>query len=172
MPLQTFTPQQQALIDVWEEHTRSEFETKSVDATLATMTNNPQLHNIPTMKTADGLEAVREFYTHSFIHSMPSDTNITLISRTVGNEQIVDEMIFKFTHDVRMDWILPDTPPTGKAVEIPMVVIIGFRENKVAHEHIYWDQASVLVQVELLDPNTLPITGVESAKHLLKHIGN
>lgn len=170
--IQTFSPEQQVLIDIWEAHIHAEFEAKSVDATLATMIESAHLNNIPTMKTADGLDAIREFYSHSFIKSIPPDTEITLISRTVGQHQLVDEQIFKCTHSQQMDWLLPNIPPTGKMIEIPMVVIIGFRENKVAHEHIYWDQASVLVQVGLLDSNGLPITGAESAAYLLKQTGN
>jgi len=118
------------------------------------------------------IKAIREFYTHSFVHHIPSDTEVTLISRTVGQHQLVDEQIFKCTHSVQMNWLLPNIPPTGKTIELPMVLIIAFRENKVVHEHLYWDQASLLVQVGLLDPRGLPITGAESAQHLLKQAGN
>jgi carboxymethylenebutenolidase len=76
-------------------------------------------------------------------------------------------MVFKFTHTIPMDWILPGIPPTGKRVEVPLVAIIRFRDRKLAHEHIYWDQASVLVQIGLLDPAKLPVVGVESAKKVL-----
>jgi len=76
-------------------------------------------------------------------------------------------MIFKFTHTVRMDWMLPGVAPTGKRVEIPLVAIVRFRDNKLAHEHIYWDQASLLVQLGLLDQNTLPVAGIESARKVL-----
>ncbi len=66
-----------------------------------------------------------------------------------------------------MDWMLPGVPPTGKRVEIPIVVVVGFRDGKIASEHIYWDQASVLVQVGLLDPDTLPVAGSENARKML-----
>jgi len=89
---------------------------------------------------------------------------MTPISRTIGNDQVVDEMVFKFAHTIRMDWMLPGLAPTGKRVEVPLVAIVRFREGKLAHEHIYWDQASALVQLGLLDPSTLPIAGVESAR--------
>jgi carboxymethylenebutenolidase len=98
---------------------------------------------------------------------MPPDTEVTPVSRTTGADQLVDEMIFKFTHTVRMDWMLPGIPPTGKRVEVPLVAIVRFRGNKLAHEHIYWDQASVLVQLGLLDPATLPVAGIESARKVL-----
>jgi len=95
------------------------------------------------------------------------DTEMTPVSRTVGEDQLVDEMIFKFTHTIRMDWILPGIPPTGKHVEVPLVAIVRFRDGKLAHEHIYWDQASVLVQIGLLDPSKLPVAGVQAARKVL-----
>jgi carboxymethylenebutenolidase len=52
-------------------------------------------------------------------------------------------------------------------VEIPTVAIVQFKEDKLVHEHIYWDQASVLVQIGLLDPEGLPIAGVETARKVL-----
>jgi carboxymethylenebutenolidase len=66
-----------------------------------------------------------------------------------------------------MDWMLPGIAPTGKRVQVPLVVIVYFRDGKLAHEHIYWDQASVLVQLGLIDPSTLPVAGVESARKVL-----
>jgi carboxymethylenebutenolidase len=73
-------------------------------------------------------------------------------------------MIFRFTHTIKMDWMLPGVEPTGKRVEVPLVAIVKLRGDKLAHEHIYWDQASVLVQLGLLDAGELPVAGVESAK--------
>jgi carboxymethylenebutenolidase len=111
-----------------------------------------------------GKPGVREFYSQYFIPQNPPDTELTPISRTIGTDQLVDEMVLKFTHTVRMDWMLPGIAPTLKRVEVPVVAIIRFRDGKLAHEHIYWDQASVLVQVGLLDPGTLPVVGVDSAR--------
>src|SRR6202163_1269590 len=98
---------------------------------------------------------------------MPPDTEMTPVSRTIGEDQLVDEMVFKFTHTIRMDWMLPAIPPTGKRVEVPLVAIVRFRDGKLAHEHIYWDQASVLVQIGLIDPAKLPVAGVATAKKLV-----
>jgi carboxymethylenebutenolidase len=98
---------------------------------------------------------------------MPPDTEMTAISRTIGNDQLVDEMVFKFTHTIRMDWMLPGIDPTGRRVEVPLVAIVRFKEGKLAHEHIYWDQASVLVQLGLLDASALPVAGIESARKAL-----
>ena len=98
---------------------------------------------------------------------MPPDTEMTAVSRTIGKDQLVDEMVFKFTHTIPMDWMLPGVAPTGKRVEVPLVAIVRFREGKLAHEHIYWDQASVLVQVGLIDAANLPVAGVETARKVL-----
>ena len=88
------------------------------------------------------------------------------VSRTIGQGRVVDEMIMRFTHTIRMDWLLPGIAPTSKRVEMPFVVIVQFEGDKLAHEHLYWDQASVLVQVGLLD-RTLPVLGGETAAQVL-----
>lgn len=128
-----------------------------------------------------GVVSVKEFYAKYFIPTMPPDTKTVLISRTVGNESIVDEMIFSCTHSQKMDWFLPGVEPTGKYVEVPLVAIVKFEEvddpkskrkvMKVAHEHIYWDQASVLVQIGLLDPEGLPVEGIKQAAKLVNPRG-
>ena len=159
----TLSPAQQKLKEVWEEHMKCEFATKSVDDTMATMIEGGHINHVPTMTGGQGLKAIRDFYTRFFIPQMPPDTKTTPISRTIGETQIVDEMIFEFTHTVPMDWMLPGIAPTGKRVEVALVAIIGFRKGKVSHEHIYWDQASVLVQLGLLDASRLPVAGRESA---------
>jgi carboxymethylenebutenolidase len=162
-PDSTLSPAQQKLKEVWEEHMKGEFATKSVDDTMATMIEGGHINHVPTMTGGQGLKAIRDFYTRFFIPQMPPDTKTTPVSRTIGDTQIVDEMIFEFTHTVPMDWMLPGIAPKGKRVEVALVAIIGFREGKVSHEHIYWDQASVLVQLGLLDASRLPVAGRESA---------
>ena len=161
------TAAQEALCDLWEEHIRCEFSSPSTENTLATMVVNAYVNHIPVLTGGVGREELREFYSRRFIPQMPPDTEMTPISRTIGNDQLVDEMVFKFTHTIRMDWMLPGVAPTGKRVEIPLVVIVRFREDKLAHEHIYWDQASVLVQLGLLEAGTLPVMGVETARKAL-----
>ena len=59
--------------------------------------------------------------------------------------------------------MLPGVPPTNRRVEIPLVAIVRFRDGKLAHEHIYWDQASVLKQIGLLHDSSLPVYGAETA---------
>jgi SnoaL-like polyketide cyclase. len=158
---------QETLRQLWEEHVQYEFSTRNTDDTLATMVDDAYVNHIPVLTGGVGRDELREFYSNRFIPQMPPDTEMTPVSRTIGEDQLVDEMVFKFTHTIRMDWMLPGVAPTGKHVEVPLVAIVRFREGKLAHEHIYWDQASVLVQIGLIDPAKLPVAGVESARKVL-----
>lgn len=155
------------LVALWEEHIRHEFDTRDVPATMATMVAEPYVNHIPTLTGGVGQSQLARFYRYHFVHQNPEDMKITSISRTVGSTQVVDEFIMSFTHDTEIDWLLPGVKPTGKYVEIPMLGVIQFRGPKLCHEHIYWDQASVLVQIGLLNPEGLPVAGVETAKKLL-----
>ena len=156
-----------SLSELWEEHVRHEFATRNTEDTLATMVEDAYVNHIPVLTGGVGRDELREFYSERFIPQMPPDTEMIPVSRTIGNDQLVDEMIFKFTHTIRMDWMLPGVAPTRRRVEVPLVAIVQFRDGKLAHEHIYWDQASVLVQLGLLDPNNLPVAGVETARKAL-----
>ncbi len=160
------TPAEQSLTDIWEKHLGDEFTTRDTNATLDTMVPDAYVNHIPVLTGGVGLEQLREFYSQHFIPKMPPDTKIVPISRTIGAERLVDEMIFQFTHTIEMDWMLPGIAPTGKRVECPLVVIVHFRDGKLANEHIYWDQATVLVQIGVLDASKLPVAGVETARKL------
>ncbi|MBW4571951.1 MAG: ester cyclase [Tolypothrix carrinoi HA7290-LM1] len=166
--LQTkLTPAQEVLQALWEEHLADEFATRDTEATLATMVPDAYVNSIPVMTGGVGLDQLREFYSKHFIPQMPFDTELIPVSRTIGTDRLVDEMVLKFTHTIRMDWMLPGLAPTGKRVEVAVVAIVRFRDGKLAHEHIYWDQASVLVQLGLIDTNSLPVVGAESAEKVL-----
>jgi len=154
----------QDLVALWEAHCRYEFETRDVNATMATMVAEPYVNHIPVMTGGVGHVQLKRFYKYHFIGVNPPDFRLTPISRTVGAGCIVDEFIMHFTHTMEMDWMLPNVPPTGKTVEVPTVAIVQFEGDQLVHEHIYWDQASVLVQVGLLDPAGLPVAGVETAR--------
>src|SRR6201989_158098 len=151
------------LVALWEAHCRHEFETRDVDATMATMVAQPYVNHVPTMTGGVGHDQLKRFYKYHFIGANPPDTSMQLISRTVGENSLVDELLFSFTHTSEIDWMLPGIAPTGRKVEIPLVAIVRFVDGKVAHAHIYWDQASVLVQIGKLDPKGLPVAGAESA---------
>jgi carboxymethylenebutenolidase len=153
---------------VLDAHTEAEFETRDIDATMATMNDAPHVTHVPTMTGGKGTHAVKSFYETWFIGKWPQDTVFAPLSRTVGMSQVVDEVIISFTHDCEMPALLPGVKPTGRKVVIPFVVVVGFDETgKIAHEHIYWDQASMLVQLGLIDPASLPVTGREQAARLL-----
>ncbi|HEV2099806.1 MAG TPA: dienelactone hydrolase family protein [Stellaceae bacterium] len=151
---------------LWEAHTTYEFATRDVEATMRTMVADPYVNHVPVITGGVGARDLARFYANHFIPTCPKDINMVPISRTVGADRVVDEMVLSFTHDVEIDWMLPGVPPTGRRVEIPLVAIVGFRGDKLYHEHIYWDQASVLVQIGLLDPTGLPVAGVETAEKL------
>jgi carboxymethylenebutenolidase len=155
------------LSELWQEHTAHEFGTKDTEATLATMVEDAYVNHVPVMTGGYGKDQLRAFYSHDFIPRMPPDTTLTPVSRTVGTDQLVDEMIFAFTHSEEMPWMLPGVPPTHKRVEIALVAIVKFRDGKLAHEHIYWDQASVLKQIGLITDPALPVFGVETARKVL-----
>jgi len=161
------SPAQETLRKLWEQHVQFEFSTRNTEDTLATMVEDAYVNHIPVLTGGVGRDELREFYSKRFIPHMPPDTEMTPVSRTIGEDQLVDEMVFKFTHTIPMDWMLPGVAPTGKRVEVPLVAIVRFRDDKLAHEHIYWDQASVLVQIGLIDASKLPVAGVESAHKVL-----
>jgi len=152
---------------LFDRHIAREFVDHDVDATMQTMVPEPYVYNVPNAIGGFGGQGVRRFYSEHFINQIPKDAKVTPISRTVGKDQVVDELIVSFTHDAQGDYLLPRVPPTGRQVELPHVVVMRFENGKIAHEHIWWDQASLLVQVGSLNPAGLPVLGVEQARKLL-----
>ena len=153
---------------LFDRHIAREFADHDVNAAMETMIPEPYVHCVPIMTGGFGAQGVRRFYSEHFINQIPKDATVTPISRTIGKDQVVDEFIISFTHDTRWDYLLPGIPPTGKRVELPHVVVMKFENGKIAHEHVWWDQATLLVQVGLLDPAKLPVAGVEQARKLLR----
>ena len=163
------TAAQQSLSDLWDEHVRSEFATKDAVAAIDTMVRDAYVNHVPVLTGGVGRDQLKDFYSNHFIPHMPADVEVVPVSRTIGSDRLVDEMILRFTHSIEMDWMLPGVAPTGKRVECATVAIVTFRDGKLFSEHIYWDQASVLVQLGLLDPSMLPITGVATARKVADH---
>ena len=157
---------EETLSKVWDQHVGAEFAAHNADQAVATMTAQAYVNEIPLMIGGRGQNEVRDFYANHFVSQIPPDTEISRVSRTIGEGRVVDELIVSFTHSIRLDWILPGIPPTGKRVEVPVVAIIQFEGEKIAHEHLYWDQASVLVQIGLLN-RSLPVRGGEIAAQVL-----
>jgi carboxymethylenebutenolidase len=152
---------------IFDEHVRAEFELRDADAAVATMTDDPYLNHVPVATGASGRVALHDFYRDFFIPSWAADTAVEPISRTVGDGLVVDELRVRFTHSRPLPFMLPGVSPTGRRVELPHVVVVGFEYGKVAYEHVYWDQATLLVQLGLLDPATVPALGVEQARKVL-----
>ena len=164
-----YTPDEQRLADRWQAHMDSEFADRDAAAAVGTMTAAAYCNHGPVLTGGTGAEQMLAFYRDHFIPRMPADMRMERISRTVGQRRVIDEQVIRFTHDVEMDWMLPGVPPTGRpVVEAVFVVIVQFDDDgKIAYEHIYWDQATVLVQLGLLDPAALPVAGAEAARKAL-----
>ncbi|PYI00616.1 dienelactone hydrolase [Aspergillus sclerotiicarbonarius CBS 121057] len=141
---------------IWEEHTKFEFEIRSVEATMETMVQEPYVNHIPTLTGGIGREKLAEFYAKHFIFCNPGDMEMEVVSRTVGIDRVVDEFVLGFTHDRVVDWLIPGIPPTGKRLRIPFMAVVNIRGDRLYHEHITWDQLTVLVQLGLV-PEYLPI---------------
>jgi len=152
--------------ELFDAHIAAEFQDKDATRTMATMSAEPVVYHVPVITGGRGRDEVEMFYREHFIPTWPDDVTITPLSRTVQDDRVVDEFIVEFTHTRVMDFWLPGIAPTGRFVSLPHVVVMSFEGNKVASEHIYWDQASLLVQVGLLDPTGLPVTGAEQAAGL------
>ena len=161
------TPYQQTMLATWQQHTCAEFVLKDADAALATMTENPYVLAIPSGTGGMGRIGVREFYARQFLPNIPPDFDLTSLSQTFGYHRIVEEFVIRFTHTLEMDWMLPGVPATGRRVEFALVGIVQFDAGKVAHEHLYWDQATVLSQLGVLE-HPAAAAGVGSAAQLLK----
>lgn len=159
--------EQEEMVALFQRHVDAEL-AGDLETTMATMTDDPHLNHVASMAGGVGRDGVRAFYRDHLVGKFfPPDVKMTNVSRTVGHDQVVEELVISFTHTTPVDWILPGVPPTGKRVEVAVVVIVGVKDGKISHEHIYWDQASVLVQVGLLDPKGLPVAGVETGRKLL-----
>lgn len=154
---------------LWDDHLRAKFSGKDTAvAMFGTLSPGATVLHIPTLTGATGEHALRRFYQEFFLPGVPPSLRITLVSRTVGVDKIVDEVVLAFRHTCEIPWMLPGVPATDREVEVPIVVVVTVRAGKLVREHVYWDQASVLVQVGLLQKGTLPVVGVEAAKKVLE----
>jgi carboxymethylenebutenolidase len=162
-----FTREERRLIELWERHMRFEFTDRDAAATVDTMSDNNYVNHVPVMTGGRGRQEMLDFYGRHFIPKMPADIRLTPVCRTVGQGRVVDEIVLSFTHDIEMDWMLPGVPPTGRRVEVPFVVVVQLANEEIVCERIYWDQASALVQIGLLDPARLPVAGAETARKAL-----
>lgn len=165
--MKTLTAAQQAMLELFQKHVNAEL-AGDLETTMATMTDNPHLTNVALITGGVGREGVRNFYANHLVGKFfPPDVEMIGVSQTIGDDQIVDELVIRFTHTTVIEWMLPGVAPTGKKVEMAVAVIVKVENGKIAHEHIYWDQASVLAQLGLIDPKGLPIAGAAGARKIL-----
>ena len=167
LDMKQLTPEQLAMVELWEAHLQAEFQDKDAVAACNCMVAHPYVNHIPVLTGGSGRAQLEHFYGRYFSPSVPPDMEMVPISRTVGQNRIVDEFVIRFTHTVEIDWLLPGVPPTGRRVELVTVVVVSFKSGKIHHEHIHWDQASALVQLGLLDPTNLPVSGADAARKAL-----
>lgn len=160
-------PDQAAMLETFERHMAAEL-AGDLETTMATMTADPFVNHVPVRTGGAGRQGVRDFYANHLVgRFFPPDVAVQPVSRTVGASCVVEELVISFTHTAPVDWMLPGVAPTGRRVEAAVAVVVGFAGGKIAFERIYWDQASVLVQLGLLDPTGLPVSGAESARKVL-----
>ncbi|GMH67928.1 hypothetical protein TrST_g4172 [Triparma strigata] len=161
----TMTDRSLTLVNIWEQHTACEFDPniKSVECTMDTMTSDPIVNHVPTMIGGVGYEEVENFYRQNFIFTNP-DMNIDLVSRTVGTDSLVDEMVIEFEHVSVVDWLAPSVEPSFKTIRFPLVAIVAFAGDKISSEHLYFDQAGVLLQMGVIDASVGDVTGAEQAE--------
>ena len=163
----SLTLKQQTMLATWQQHTLAEFGLKDADAALATMTENPYVLCVASGRGGVGRAGVREFYAHQFLTSIPRDFELESLSQSFSDDRIVEELVARFTHTLDMGWMLPDVPPTQRKVEVALVGLIQFQADKIAREHLYWDQATVLSQLGVVS-HQAAAAGVGSAARLRK----
>lgn len=132
---------------LWDEHIKGEFMTKDTDLSLSTMVEDASVITVPTGWGGKGKAALRPLYRDEFIPSIPPSWTHTTKNVVATDDCIVEEACINLVHTQQMDWFLPGIPPTNKPIEFDIVLIVQFRDGKMAAERIYWDQASVLRQV-------------------------
>ena len=126
---------------------------------LSTMTDNPYVLCVPVGTGGHGADGVRRFYGEEFFRGIPADTKTTTVAQTIAGNVVIDEWVVSFTHDVPMEWMLPGIAPTGRSAELAMITVISFEDGKSASERLYWDHATWLAQLGVIDPATPPCAG-------------
>jgi carboxymethylenebutenolidase len=163
----TISSDKEKMLSVWQQHMNAEFVLKDADAALATMTDHPYVFLVGLGVARVGRTAVREFYANTFIPEIPADFEVNSLSLTIDGDRLVEEMVGRFTHTIKTDWILPGVRPTHRRIEISAVAVVGFEAGKIAYERLYWDHAAVLAQAGIVD-HPMAVAGVAAAARLLR----
>jgi carboxymethylenebutenolidase len=154
-------------VALFEEHVRHEFVTRDVDATMATMIDEPYVNHVATLAGGVGHDMLKRFYKYHFVGQNSRERSSTTVSQTLGPDRLVLETVARFRHDAVLDRIYPNIAPTNRMVEIAIVLIVRFRGDRVCHEHVFWDQGSALKQIGVLPADGLPIAGAEAARKVV-----
>lgn len=137
----------QTNVKLWEDHIAGEFGVKDVELALSTMVEDASVMHMPTRSGGTGKAELRPYYRDMFIPSIPEQWEHIVTNRVITENTIVEEATARLVHSKQMDWFLPGVPPTNKLIEVELVIVIEFRDGKMATERIYWDQAAVLRQI-------------------------
>jgi carboxymethylenebutenolidase len=163
----TMDAEHAAMVETFQRHMAAEMR-GDLDETMATMTDDPGVHHVPVKTGGVGRNGVREFYRNHLVgRFFPPDVEFVTVSRTIGDRRIIEDIVIRFTHTMTIDWMLPSIAPTGRRVAAAFVVVVEFEGDRIARERIYWDQASVLVQLGLIDASGLPVSGAECVERVL-----
>ena len=125
------------------------------DKTMKSVRPYAHVINGPTLTGGIGSKNIGLFYS-KFFFPLPKSFSSRLLSRTIGTDRVVDELFISFVHNLAVHWMLPGIPPTNRRVEVVVVSIMCVKGRALESEHVYWDQASVLVQLGMLDPKLIP----------------
>lgn len=162
------TVDQEDMVALWEQHTAYEFVVKDADLAVTTMVEDASVMHLPTMSGGFGKNYLRGYYRDVFIPGIPQNTSTETVDRSVGGDFLVEEIIMRMTHDREVPFLLPGLAPTGRTVEVPLVVIVKFRDDLMESERLYWDQAAVLTQVGLLAVKGLPMADFTEVARFLR----
>ncbi|MFD9002996.1 nuclear transport factor 2 family protein [Streptomyces sp. NPDC059582] len=159
---------QEEMVALWEQHTAYEFETKDADLTVSTMVDDASVMHLPTMSGGSGKEHLRRYYRDVFIPGIPQNTVTETVDRSVGDDFLVEEILMRMRHDQEIPFLLPGLAPTGRDLEVPLLVKVKFRDGLMESERLYWDQAAVLAQVDLIASEGLPMTDFTEVVRFLR----
>ncbi|MET8433328.1 nuclear transport factor 2 family protein [Streptomyces sp900116325] len=159
---------QKEMVALWEQHTANEFVVKDADLAVATMVEDASVMHLPTMSGGFGKNYLRGYYRDVFIPGIPQNTTTETVDRSVGSDFLVEEIIMRMPHDQEIPFLLPGLAATGRTVEVPLVVVVKFRDDLMASERLYWDQAAVLAQIGLITAEDLPMADFTEVSRFLR----
>ena len=89
-----------AILAAWQQHIYAEFVLKDANAALSTMAEHPYVLLVPSGTGGSGRAGVHAFYGEQFLPNIPPDFELVSLSRTLGDDRIVEEFVIRFTHSL------------------------------------------------------------------------